>query len=451
MRLLPKSAFGQTVLLIGVLLLTNQVVSYLSVTYYFIRPSYQQINGLIADQVRVVLTESIQTRNLQQRSEFADQTGILFFNDEEANRQGLQAATYYGVMSNAVSRRLEAPAEVRLGLIPTNSDFSQIELNNNAYVVWVKTDLAPDTWIALPMQGLSEADFSPLTMYLIVIGILSVFGGWLFVRKLNRPLQQLEAAALNVSRGDFPEPLKEDGTSEMIAVTRAFNKMSRGIKQLEDDRTLMTAGISHDLRTPLTRIRLATEMLPEDEEWVKEGIVYDIEDMNAIIDQFLDYARQDQTEQRELIDLNELINELVQVRHVEENHKIELGLTPLPTTLIRKIAIKRVLDNLIENAFKYGSQSIVVETYLLHKPKRIRCCVRDFGSGIEEADIDALFSPFVRGDKARGSAHGIAGSGLGLAISKRVIDQHGGHIKIENHPDGGLIASFDLPVIQTSR
>jgi len=449
MRVLPKSAFGQTVLLIGVLLLINQVVSYLSVTYYFIRPSYQQINGLIADQVRVVMTELIHQRDLPQRDKFAQQTGIQFFDVKTANQQGLQTATYYGVMSNAVSQRLQSRAEVRLGLIAPGSRFKNEQANSkNAYIVWVNTELAPDVWIALPMQGLSEADFSPLTMYLIVIGILSVLGGWLFVRRLNRPLQALEASALSVSRGDFTDPLKEDGTSEMIAVTRAFNKMSKGIKQLEDDRTLMTAGISHDLRTPLTRIRLATEMLPENQEWIKEGIVHDIEDMNAIIDQFIDYARQDHSEQRELTDLNDLIDELVQVRHVEEDHQIDLGLTPLPKTLIRKIAIKRVLDNLIENAFRYGSPTINIETSVLEKPKRVRCCVRDFGGGIDEADIDELFSPFVRGDKARGAAHGSTGSGLGLAISKRIIDMHGGYISIENHLDGGLLACFDLPVVQ---
>ena len=436
MRILPKSAFGQTVLLIGVLLLINQVVSYLSVTYYFIRPSYQQINGLIADQVRVVLTESIHKRDLPQRQLFTTQTGIQIFDTNTANRQGLQTATYYRVMSNAVSQRLQARTDVRLGLVGVG------------YIVWVNTDLAPDIWFALPMQGLSEADFSPLTIYLVVIGILSVLGGWLFVRRLNRPLRALEASALSVSRGDFSDPLKEDGTSEMIAVTQAFNKMSKGIKQLEDDRTLMTAGISHDLRTPLTRIRLATEMLPENQEWIKDGIVQDIEDMNAIIDQFIDYARQDQCEQRELTDLNDVVNELVQVRQVQAKHQIDLQLSPVPKTLIGKTAIKRVLENLIENAFRYGSSTIEVNTYLLEKPKRVRCCVRDFGSGINDSDIDELFSPFVRGDKARGTAQGSAGSGLGLAISKRIIDMHGGFISIQNHAEGGLQACFDLPVVQ---
>lgn len=441
MRILPKSAFGQTVLLIGVLLLINQVVSYLGVAYYFVRPSYEQISGLVADQVNVILHEDVANRSPQEIAQFTDKTDIRFYSTEQAQNEGLESATYYAVISNPVSRRLNNEATVLFGQLNSSADPSQ-------WVVWVNVTTQPDLWIALPIRGISGGDFSPLTIVLMVIGILSVFGGWLFVRKVNRPLKSLEAAALDVSRGHYPKPLQEDGTSEMIAVTQAFNRMASGIKQLEDDRTLMTAGISHDLRTPLTRIRLATEMLPEEQDWVKDGIVHDIEDMNDIIDQFIDYARIDQKEKRELVKLNDLIEELVQVRHVEENHTIALELANLPETQMRKIAIKRVLDNLIENAFKYGSSKIEIKT--MHDPMRklVHCCVRDFGAGISDDDIETMFSPFVRGDKARGTAHGSSGSGLGLAISKRIVDMHGGSIRIENHSEGGLNVWFTLPVIR---
>jgi two-component system osmolarity sensor histidine kinase EnvZ len=113
---------------------------------------------------------------------------------------------------------------------------------------------------------------------------------------------------------------------------------------------------------------------------------------------------------------------------------------------MRKIAIKRVLDNLIENAFKYGSPKINISTRFDQRRSQIHCEVRDFGAGIDEKDIESLFSPFVRGDKARGAAHGSTGSGLGLAITKRIIDMHGGSIRIENHPEGGLVVNFYLPV-----
>ncbi|MGB2426551.1 MAG: two-component system sensor histidine kinase EnvZ [Alteromonas sp.] len=446
MRILPQSAFGQTVLLIGLLLLINQVVSYLGVAYYFVRPSYQQISGLVADQVNVILTEEIHLRPQDERAKFTAQTDIHFFTSEQAQQAGLENATYYAFISNAVSQRLEMRSEVLIGMLARPEPNSRQQ-----WMVWVKPSRAPNIWIALPMQGVASSDFSPLTMFLIVIGILSVVGGWLFVRRVNRPLKALEAAAMNVSRGHFPKPLKEDGTTEMMAVTQAFNRMSQGIKQLEDDRTLMTAGISHDLRTPLTRIRLATEMLPEEQDWVKDGIVHDIEDMNDIIDQFIDYARLDHSERHEWGNLNTIIEELVQARHVEENHKISLELADIPETEMRKIAIKRVLDNLVENAFRYGSPAIQISTHLDPKARFIRCCVRDFGQGIEEDDIESLFLPFVRGDKARGAAHGSTGSGLGLAITKRIIDMHGGSIDIENHPQGGINVCFTLPLVASEK
>lgn len=437
MRVLPRSAFGQTVLLIGVLLLINQVVSYLGVTYYFVRPSYQQMSGLIADHVQVIISENVHTRNLEQRNAFYTNTGIRIVDDEQAMELGLEKATYYSVISNPVSRELNRNAEVFIG--PLDSPETE-------WGVWVALDSTERLWVIIPLRGVSGGNIAPVTMILMVIGVLSVLGGWLFVRRVNRPLKSLEAAALAVSRGYFPRPLREGGTSEMMAVTKAFNRMSRGIKQLEDDRTLMTAGISHDLRTPLTRIRLATEMLPEEQDWVKEGIVNDIEDMNDIIDQFIDYARLDHSEKRELVDLNDVIHELVQVRLVDEKHDISLDLRAIPKSHMRKIAIKRVLDNLIENAFKYGSPKINISTCFDQRRSQIHCEVRDFGAGIDEKDIESLFSPFVRGDKARGAAHGSTGSGLGLAITKRIIDMHGGSIRIENHPEGGLVVKFYLPV-----
>ncbi|WP_026376208.1 two-component system sensor histidine kinase EnvZ [Aestuariibacter salexigens] len=431
MRLFPTSAFGQTVLLIGVLLLINQVVSYLSVTYYFIQPSYQQINGLLATQVKSLLSEPdvLQNKGLQQR--ILSSSGIKVLDENEALKQGLEQATYYQFMSSQISQELGGEADVRIS-------------TGEPYVAWINPPQSESTWIAIPILGTGDADFSPLTMYLLVIGVLSVAGGWLFVRRLNKPLQALQVAARQVGQGRFPEPLKQEGTDELIAVTSAFNQMSRGIKQLEQDRNLMTAGISHDLRTPLTRIRLATEMLPDDQDWVKDGIINDIEDMNDIIDQFIDYARFDQKEELETTNLNDLIKAATQARDVDNVHTIDLDLHALPDMEIRRVGVKRVLDNLIENAFKYGSEHIIIRSRYDKRQRRVECQIRDFGPGIPEQEISSVFEPFTQGDKARGSV----GSGLGLAITKRIVDMHGGRVVLANHPNGGLVASFQLPLNQ---
>lgn len=429
MRILPKSAFGQTVLLIGMLLLINQVVSYLSVARYFVSPMYQQINSLLATQVNLVFLEGVDHQDPLLHQRFFDATGISIYPQQEAMSRGLDKAVYYQTLSSQMSEQLKGEAEVRI----TPGD---------PYLFWIKPPQDPSLWIAIPMSGIGERDISPLTIYLLVIGILSVAGGWIFVRRLNKPLKALQDAAVQVGRGQFPKPLKEQGSTEIIAVTSAFNQMSKGIKQLEDDRSLLTAGISHDLRTPLTRIRLATEMLPVSQDWIKEGIVHDIEDMNDIIDQFIDYVRQDRQEKQELTDLNQLIEDAVQARNVEQNHIINMDLQPLPQLKVRRVAIKRVLDNLLENAFRYGSNNIEVSSIFNKKTRQLSFSVRDFGPGVPADQIENLFQPFTQGDKARGSL----GSGLGLAIIKRIVNMHSGSIELSNHPKGGLIACVTLPI-----
>lgn len=428
MRFLPRSTFGQTVVLIAGLLLINQIVTYLSVINYFIRPSYQQINSLVATQVEQIFLQGLNSPDNPLYEKFTESTGTRFHTTETAMHAGLRDATYYSFMSDDISKQLGGETDVR-----TTGGVN--------YLIWIRPPQDPSIWISIPMQGIDESYFSPLTIYLIVISILSVAGGWLFVRRLNKPLQALQKAARKVGRGQFLDPLPLEGSSEMVAVTNAFNKMSQGIHQLESDRVLMTAGISHDLRTPLTRIRLASEMLPNEQDWVKDGIEHDIEDMNAIIDQFIDYARQDQQEASENVDLNHIIKELIQGRLLESGHHIELQFATLPSAKLRVIGIKRVLENLIENAFRYGSKNICISTHVEHQSKSLICTIRDYGKGIPESEIPMLFAPFAQGDKARGSV----GSGLGLAITKRIVESHGGKMLFINHASGGLSAGFSLP------
>lgn len=431
-RLLPKSTFGQTALLIGGLLFINQLVSYLSVTHYFISPSYEQINKLISNQINTFFIQDIDSFSPQQIQQLTATTGIRFHNEVSAMHAGLGNAAYYDFMSKQITEQLGKNTEIR---VKTGED----------YMVWIKPPQNTDIWVSIPLQGPNEDSFSPLTTYFFVIGALSVTGGWLFVRRLNRPLQALQKGARQVETGHFPEPLALVGSSEIVAVTEAFNKMSKGIKQLESDRVIMTAGISHDLRTPLTRIRLASEMLPQDQDWIKDGIEHDIDDLNAIINQFIDYARQDQQETMSFVNINTLIYELVEARAAIGTHTIELNLAELTTSKLRKVGIKRVIENLIENAFRYGSDNITITTSMIDKNKSIICSVRDYGAGIDMTHLDKMFTPFAQGDHARGSS----GSGLGLAIVKRIVESHGGTIQFSNHPDGGLNASFLLPLHQT--
>jgi len=427
MPFFPKSTFSRTVILIALLLLLNQVVSYISITHYFISPSYTQINTLVSNQLATRFISDINTLSTNEKEQLRGQTGITFHDPKSAMHAGLGNATYYDFMAKSVSEQIGGETEVR---IKTGKD----------YVIWLRPTEYPDTWISIPLAGIGEDELSPLAMYFIVIGGLSVLGGWLFVRSLNKPLQALQQAARKIGHGQYPEPIPLQGSTEVTSVISAFNRMCLNVKQLESDRVLMTAGISHDLRTPLTRIRLASEMLPDEQDWVKQGIEHDIEDMNEIINQFIDYARQDHQESFEMKDINELIRELVIARRIEDTHTISLALENLPLLKLRVVGIKRVLENLINNAFKYGSKHIEIQTVYKQKEGYVFCGVRDFGDGVEDTQITKLFDPFAQGDKARGSQ----GSGLGLAIAKRIIESHGGEMMFYNHQEGGLVAGFIL-------
>lgn len=427
MKVFPRSAFGQNVLLIGFLLFVNQIVSYISFALYVIEPNQQQINQLLAKQIRVVFIDLNDARFSPKMAEaFHNETGIGVYLEEDALKLGLETAGYYPYRSEQMSVLLGGPAEVRIS-------------QGDEYLFWVRPPQAPHLWVKIPLMGLEEANFTPLVFFLIIIGVLSVAGGWLFVRQLNRPLKSLQRAAEEVGRGNFPAPLAEHGTSEIMAVTQAFNHMSKGIKQLENDRNLLMAGISHDLRTPLTRIRLATEMMSELDDFLKEGIENDIDDMNNIIDQFIDYLRHGSKDEAELGDLNLLVTEVLNVETPADRH-IVLTANDCPEIPLNHVAIKRVLANLVQNALRYTQGDIEVITG--HDKNHAYFIVSDEGEGIPETDIERLFQPFTQGDKARGAD----GSGLGLAIIKRIVDTHSGRVELSNRETGGLQAKVYLPL-----
>ena len=428
MKILPRSAFGQTVLLIGFLLFINQIVSYISFALYVIEPNQQQMNQLLAKQVRVVFIDIDDAKlSPKMAKAFHNETGIGVYREEDAYKFGLANAGLYPYRSEQMSALLGGPAEVRIS-------------QGDEYLFWIRAPQAPHLWVKIPLIGMEKGSFSPLIFFMIVIGLLSVMGGWVFVRQLNRPLKSLEIAAEDVGRGDFPDPLVERGTSEVMAVTQAFNHMSKGIKQLEQDRNLLMAGISHDLRTPLTRIRLASEMMNESDDFLKEGIETDIDDMNNIIDQFIDYIRHDSKDKAELGDLNVLVDEVLNVETPSDRliifHPGECIKIPL-----RHVAVRRALANLVQNAIRYTEDKIEVFTGV--ESDYAFFIVSDNGAGIPEADIERLFQPFTQGDTARGTE----GSGLGLAIIKRIVDTHGGKVELSNKPSGGLQAKVYLPLV----
>ncbi|TMO42053.1 MULTISPECIES: two-component system sensor histidine kinase EnvZ [unclassified Pseudoalteromonas] len=430
MGMFPRSAFGQTVFLVAALLLINQIVSYITVSFYVVKPTIEQVNLILSKQVKTVFIEWEEGVEVSKEAsdKFFEITGIEVMTQRQAMREGLAETREYSMLSRSMSKELNGSARVRIS-------------QTDPLVYWVEAPQAPGYWVRVPLTGLQENNLKFLTFYLSSIGFLSVLGGWLFARHLNRPLKALQQAAVKVGVGDFSTKLEEQGSTEVIEVTRAFNQMSRGIAALENDRRLLMAGVSHDLRTPLTRIRLATEMMSDDEDYLREGIIHDIEDMNAIIDQFIEYLRHHKREELELEDLNAIVSEVVEA---EQKHHRTITFTENPSlgeVPVSTVAIKRVVTNMIENAIRYSDGDIEVETRVSSNKKFAMVVVNDHGPGIPESELETVFEPFKQGDAARGSE----GSGLGLAIIKRIVDMHGGRVQLLNRPEGGLSAQIYLP------
>lgn len=306
--------------------------------------------------------------------------------------------------------------------------------------VWVSFSIFGDAfWVVIPkVQTEHPFPWEWLGWGGVVIA-LSLFGAWFIMTRINRPLSLLTQAADAIGRGEPSTKLPETGAEEFARVIRAFNDMSDALARTEADRNLLLGGISHDLRTPLARLRLAVEMLPEGEGF-KPGMEQDIADMNAIIGQFLDFIRGAEGEETSVGSLNDVIRDTAS-RYRREGKFLQLELGVLPRIELRPLAMRRLLTNLVDNAYHYGGGNVQITTKIANQ--RIILSVRDHGPGLPQDEAERLLRPFERLDVARGNQ---GGSGLGLAISARVARLHGGDLKLLNHPEGGLEARIEIPV-----
>ncbi|EOW9277670.1 two-component system sensor histidine kinase EnvZ [Vibrio cholerae] len=432
-----RSSFTQSILLFFSLLIASQIYSYYAVFNYALLPSLQQFNKILAHEISLMLDD---TSNPNVSSEMdallkrrvLEQLGVTIHSNDSPEAVEYQHAISLDLMSEEMSSELGSPTEVRMAL------------GEESYILWMKIDSLPGQLLRIPLSELQEEDFAPLFRNSIIMALLIVIGGWLFIRLQNSPLIALEKAAKMVGRGETPPHLPEQGTLEIRSVTRAFNRMSKGIQALEEDRALLMAGISHDIRTPLTRIRLATEMMSPEDSYLAESIISDTEECNQIISQFMDYLKPVNREAFEAVDLNDIASDVASSEggyEVQIETELQAGLAP---ALGNPIAIKRSLSNLVVNALRYGNGWVKVSSGMTADKKLVWLSVEDNGPGIDPSQVNKVFEPFTRGDTARGSE----GTGLGLAIVKRIVSQHHGAVSVSNRSQGGLRAQISFPTKQ---
>lgn len=309
---------------------------------------------------------------------------------------------------------------------------------NGVEALWVSFFIGDEEfWLALPRERIEHSFSQVLLAWGGMVLLLSLLGAFFIARQVASPLNRLAQAARQVGQGEMPEVLPEQGVQEVIAVSAAFNQMSADLAANERERALVLAGISHDLRTPLSRVRLAAEMSGDDA--LRDGLIEDVEQMDAVIGQFLDFARLDGSEAAAPTDLAALARDVAQ-RFTASASALRLELQPVAEIAVRPVLLARALANLLDNAIKYGGGDITVQ--LRQENGRVALAVLDRGPGIAADKRDAVKRPFVRLDAARSD---VTGSGLGLAIVERAARLHHGEFRLNGRDGGGLAASLLLP------
>lgn len=312
--------------------------------------------------------------------------------------------------------------------------------------LWVGFTINGDSnWLLMDRSRFTPAGGRTWLIWLVTAGALSLAGAAAIARRINQPLKRLSYAANRVRDGDFAASRldEEASTSEIREVNIGFNRMAQKLAKLEQDRAVMLAGISHDLRTPLARLRLETEMSVSDDV-AREHMVADIVQLDATIDKFLDYARPDRVT---LIPVN-LYGVVSSCVYAVQDHRelqITMSVAEDLNVLADEVELARILSNLLENARRYGKSGDTgvthVDISVRGVEKWVLIKVRDHGPGVPPEQLQNLTKPFFRGNSARTAA---AGAGLGLAIVEKTIQRMGGNFAISNSTTGGLAAHLQL-------
>jgi len=344
----------------------------------------------------------------------------------------------------SLNRLIERDVRGRLG-----NDTVIAQSVNDIPGVWISFKIDDDDyWVALDRDQLDNVTGLQWAGWGIFALALSLFGAAFITSLVNRPFARLALAARKVGSGQAPEPLPERGMGVAAETNRSFNQMVQDLEQLDADRALMLAGISHDLRTPLARLRLETEMSPSDEA-TKLAMVDDIEQMDMIIGRFLDYARPMQR-MAEAVDLSLIGGEMAARFYAEDGVLMKTDLAQGATIEGDPTDVRRVIGNLLENARKYGRSAmddiarITLQTRVNHG--RVELSVMDEGRGIPEDQVALITRPFYRVDTARTQANG---TGLGMAIVQRLVTRQRGTLRLRNrHPHAGFEVTIDFPAME---
>ena len=386
---------------------------------------------------RAALTHSAPDLRRELLFDLASNEGIRIYTREDNDR--IRPPAEHDLMPE-----IEAEVRAKLG-----SDTAFAGSVNDIPGFWVSFKIEGDEyWLALERERVERSAGVQWAGFLAVTLLLSLLGAVFISRLINQPLARLTAATRSMARGQRPPPLPEAGPTEMREANRSFNQMVDDLERVESDRAMILAGISHDLRTPIARMVLEVEManLPDE---ARRGMQSDLQQMDAIISQFLDYARPSDESSFTTLDLGQLMDEAAQAARRLPDMRVASQIEHDVQVRGNPTDLRRVLSNLVENARRYGKAedepTCRLEMICKVQADQAMVEISDHGPGVPESELEQLLQPFTRMDTARSQANG---AGLGLAIVDRVLENHGARLRLSNRPGGGLVVRFTMPLAE---
>jgi two-component system osmolarity sensor histidine kinase EnvZ len=430
----PRTLLVRTFLLISLLMLLSLLAWFAIFTSVESEPRARQMAQTlvsVANLTRVALITAHPNLRRYLLQELSDREGIHIYPAEEGDQIGTaQPPPFLQRTAELVREELGPNTRIVLELNGERALFVSFRIHDDEY------------WVALPRDRLERKLPQQWLGWTIAMAILALIGAWLVMSRVTRPLKAVSFAAKELGQGRTPPVLPEDGPSEIATVAHAFNQMSADLARMDSDRALILAGISHDLRTPLTRLRMGIEMSGAD-DLSRDAMVADVEEIDKTIGQFLDFARADDGEAFARTNLHEMLSEVVS-RYARVGIELLADLQENIDAEIRPKALRRAVCNLIDNAVRYAGDTdpaTPISLLLKQTGSIILIEVGDRGPGIPLEEIARLKLPFTRLNQARSNT---TGAGLGLAIVERIMRGHGGKFDLLPREGGGLLARLSV-------
>ncbi|CAM8394850.1 BaeS Signal transduction histidine kinase [Candidatus Methylopumilus universalis] len=445
MKFIPNTLLARFLILIATALIIAQVVSIRIFDYFERGPRAEAIAQEIETVInftRASLISSREDKRLALISELSSKGEIriypaYYFEDIEP----LPPDPFLKVVAGKIKERLGENT-----IVTTN--------HYGVPGLWVSFSIDQDEfWAVIPTPGDRAFPWHWIGWGIIVAG-LSIIGAYATATRINRPLNLLIQATEKLKKGEIPEKLPLDSVTEFRTMSQAFNEMATSLGKVDQERKVLLAGVSHDIRTPLTRLRIAIEMLPKKiASELKKSMEEDILEIDNILNQFIDYVRGFNQEATVTTNLNDFFSHMKNQHQILNRNIVLVSNLKIPIFYdIKPISFRRLFDNLINNAFSYSTGEVVI-TIRKHK-ENISISVLDDGPGIPPDHIQRLLKPFERFDvisiNKKQIANNREGCGLGLAIVDKITEAHNGKLVISNRAKKGLEVKIILPLISES-